>query len=755
MSRCTASRVEGPRFRSLVGTAVWLVWTSGGLVVGAGPVPRPGWPVTSSEYCYGSLGREAIYFSDVDGDGRNELVDLWFCASYPSKIARVEVWRGDGTMMLAIPFVEPSLMPNCAPLVIDLDDDGELEFVLGTRGIGAFDSDGSVRWLWNRNFADPILKNLTVTGLAAAELDGDGEPWILATTEPGVLFAFDRDGNFREGWPLVLPNGSYPWGGPPISSASYVSPTVVDIDGDGRPEIVIGTGDGRLLCHHADKTPCSGFPIVTWADYWYAPRLDVEPITAWREISGRTLFTAASYLSTLGCEDRPDKLVYVFDDLGQVVAPFPRPLDGPTLGYSMYDASPCEINGETWLAVGGDDRHYLFRVSDGSLHPGWPISAETGSFMPPLCGALGGGSTDEILFGGNSWSGAMVRAIRSTGQTLPGWPLSSWHPQGVRGGTLGTFDGVETTLCWTGDDDSGETIVHCHDLGIPWSRSNVQYGQWAFDLDHTSRFRRLWQIDRSATAVRASAPEVATLPGESVTVSVCPKQPGGALLGDDQRIRFARKPKLGKFAEAVSYDPASGCSSRMFLPPDQDEGADVEIRAWVNDELDDDRFILHLRGRPRILGRTPAAVARGPMTTDVTLTGTDFSSAPTVEASTGALSVVRSVPTGKDKVVATVRAPLSSPIGWSGLEVVSADGRRSTPVPIFVFDPAEVTLLVSEGSSGRVDLEWWGGAPLGSAWQVDRSTSPSFATGSVVYRGPARNWSDSAPAGETWLYRVK
>jgi hypothetical protein len=74
---------------------------------------------------------------------------------------------------------------------------------------------------------------------AAADIDGDGRPEILVGAENNnTLLAFEHDGSFK--WRSDVLAQSLDWGGPSIA----------DLDADGVPEIAIGrqvlSNEGRL-----------------------------------------------------------------------------------------------------------------------------------------------------------------------------------------------------------------------------------------------------------------------------------------------------------------------------------------------------------------------------------------------------------------------------------------------------------------------------------------------------------------------------
>ncbi len=130
------------------------------------------------------------------------------------------------------------------PVLADMNNDGRLDIIV-------YDSSGVV-YLYDYNFGSPTLLwshalSSTVAtvrgGPAVVDLDGDGTPEI-AMTHDGAHTVLDKDGN--EVWSIPLDPGS----------AGGVS--VADIDGDFAPEIVTGIkyddgmGEGRLYAINAD-----------------------------------------------------------------------------------------------------------------------------------------------------------------------------------------------------------------------------------------------------------------------------------------------------------------------------------------------------------------------------------------------------------------------------------------------------------------------------------------------------------------------
>jgi len=715
------------------------------------PVAHPGFPITIGDPYPPWVSNYYVPLQIVDlyGDGSRRLIAAWYSDDTTGDpnappTGRVAIVRPDGSIermltMAGVPF-EPGL--------IDIEDDGQLEIVVSTFCCTTlYRADGTL--VWQHLHTD----NDKPAGCSIADLDGDGEPWIVLPSYDHALSVLDKWGTIRSGWPLYFTTPDAPPAcGFSFNCESFVRPaTVTDMDLDGRDEIILGAGCSRVVCFNGDASPCPGFPLnLTGCSGMDA----IEP--AFTNAGGDTR-VAALHLAN------QDK-IWIFDGFGNVLPPSPLPVGSYVSGSTL---SVFEANGAQWLAYGGYcEGDSLFDASTGQQALGWPVTDHQYAEAQPLVADLGSGSGLDIAFGGGGAGNfcvdssiAGVSAFTLSGQPLPGFPLQGPGYDNY-GPVVGTFDGSETTLCWAPSPDySQQTQLYCVDLGVPWDRGKVQWGQYAFDWKHTSRFRRLWQIDRPKTSLTIPVSDLPSNSGTSFDVTVSPRNAAGNPLGADQDIRIARRPVLGKFVGKVRYDAATGNYTRTYQAPVQDDSADVEFRVFVNDELDDTKPVVHLRGKPKITAWTPDAIGRGsaPATT-VTLTGTDFTASPVVTPITNDLIVSSSRLTTPATITAQVRAPQAAKLGWSGLQVTSSDGRKSNVAPVFVYDPATVTLLGTKtpGTAASGTFEWFGSNGSGVGWTLERSSDPRFfsSTTTTIYHGGTSTFVDPAPASPIWYYRV-
>ncbi len=189
--------------------------------------------------------------------------------------------------------IPPSNCPDpvfATPAVGDLDNDGDLEIVVGSfdTRIYAWHHDGSRvngfpskshlydKYGWanmRENLADTVWSSP-----ALADMDGDGYldivigtdegdmdsrngglnwtcPYRLPSNLPagycgGALYAYDRHGEFLPGYPRQ------------ILEIIQSSPAIVDGDGDGQPEVFVGTGS--FYRNVSPDRPTYGFRVFGW-----------------------------------------------------------------------------------------------------------------------------------------------------------------------------------------------------------------------------------------------------------------------------------------------------------------------------------------------------------------------------------------------------------------------------------------------------------------------------------------------------------
>ncbi|MGC4066094.1 MAG: VCBS repeat-containing protein [Polyangiaceae bacterium] len=102
-----------------------------------------------------------------------------------------------------------------------------------------------------------------VGGIAATDFDHDGDEELVFVSDTGRVYVVDHTGARVEGWPRCLDSTnavdcpSTKSGNPKISAA----PVLADVDGDGTDEIVVAANDGALYAFESDAKPVKGWPV--------------------------------------------------------------------------------------------------------------------------------------------------------------------------------------------------------------------------------------------------------------------------------------------------------------------------------------------------------------------------------------------------------------------------------------------------------------------------------------------------------------
>lgn len=174
--------------------------------------------------------------ADLDNDG---LVEIIFERS---------VFAYNGRKLFDLP-VSGNDGHGSVPSVSDLDGDGKLEIIVGRH---VFRADGTL-W-WSAPASGGLGGNSSVAGngpTMVLDVDGDGSPEIVLRPAANKFVVYDAKTGTKKYGPFewTLPESQNDQGsqsdgicGAPMSAA--------DIDGDGRPELIIPSGD-RLMAWRA------------------------------------------------------------------------------------------------------------------------------------------------------------------------------------------------------------------------------------------------------------------------------------------------------------------------------------------------------------------------------------------------------------------------------------------------------------------------------------------------------------------------
>jgi hypothetical protein len=220
----------------------------------------PGWP----QPLHGWAAATAAYAPDL-------LAVTTLTPGDPSR-GWLYAWREDGSLLPGFPLELP-MDSDSSPALADLDRDGQWWIIVGDDAgyLHVVDTEGRQRQgfpVRTRGAGPgptptPHPPGGNIHSIEASpaigDLNGDGRLEIVVGSWDGNLYAWDDAGRLLLGWPLTA-------GDQIISSAA-----LVDLDGDGVLDIVVGSKDGYLYGWTADGENLPGFPYHFGAPVFSSP----------------------------------------------------------------------------------------------------------------------------------------------------------------------------------------------------------------------------------------------------------------------------------------------------------------------------------------------------------------------------------------------------------------------------------------------------------------------------------------------------
>ncbi len=155
------------------------------------------------------------------------------------------------------PFVGGFFEPR--PSLVDIDADGDADLIVNVGGAGLqlFEREGD-EWIWRTDRLGGIEPGNWST---FADLDGDGDLDLLARGAPGRVRYWRNTGTAQAPAFEVAADELTTVDGEPVRVEDSSIPTLADLDGDGRPDLLSGKADlGTIALYRHEGVDADGVP---------------------------------------------------------------------------------------------------------------------------------------------------------------------------------------------------------------------------------------------------------------------------------------------------------------------------------------------------------------------------------------------------------------------------------------------------------------------------------------------------------------
>ena len=241
-----------------------------------------------------------IAFGDFDGDGdQDALVGGFTSPRYYENTGTASAATFVERTGAANPFSASGLGTWSAPAFADLDNDGDLDVLVGTNTsqLLYFENTGSAStpvFVQRTGAADPF--NGADSGYMAkpafADVDGDGDLDVVVGDHYGEVRYFENTGTVSAPAFVQRTGAANPFSGIDVGYTS--APALGDLDGDGALDIIVGQSDGQLLRFEA--TPPGAQIVISVTAENDVPRLSGLPsdVTVTEDVATAVDLSAAT-----------------------------------------------------------------------------------------------------------------------------------------------------------------------------------------------------------------------------------------------------------------------------------------------------------------------------------------------------------------------------------------------------------------------------------------------------------------------------
>jgi len=203
----------------------------------------PGFPkyVSYDQFINPDIGLGTPAVADLDDDGQKEIVySINACKSQPPFycVFRLDLIKKDG---LSLPNWPKVIGPTSeyrtlsSPVISDIDNDGQKEIIVYESGVGllhAYEYDGSELYDWPKN----INNGGTIS---VGDINNSGSQEIVITNDQNIYVYKINPFGLKWSKNLLFPGNTE-------SYYSWAKPTLVDLNNNGKLEIIVSAGSNNL-----------------------------------------------------------------------------------------------------------------------------------------------------------------------------------------------------------------------------------------------------------------------------------------------------------------------------------------------------------------------------------------------------------------------------------------------------------------------------------------------------------------------------
>ena len=377
----------------------------------------------------GGMAQYPAAVGDIDNDGILEIVAL---TAYGNARGGINVFDANGNVKFATVTNNNPLI--CAPVLADINNDGELEIIFNGRGRASGNVAAGIH-VWNLQgeeldgfpFEMPSTPAFTPT---VADIDNDGSLEIFASTT-SALYCISHTGELLY---TVESNDAYKY--------SYQSPLVVDFDGDGNWSLV-GACHGDNPNHYV-RDARTGEYREGWP----------KPVSSWTYSAPTVVKDGDNHAIFMGVSGEGD-VFYQYDTNGNVAPGFPLNLTSGIEGF----ISRADIDGDgeneiitDFNLMEGDLGYIRAWEMDGTeVTDGFPLRPQGLSYMNGAnFGDIDGDGNLEIV---------TLTYVQNFSPDDPVYVTAYALNQPVKNLIYGTYKGSNDRMGWIREE---EVVVSCN-----------------------------------------------------------------------------------------------------------------------------------------------------------------------------------------------------------------------------------------------------------------------------------------------------